>query len=55
LAQKRLDNSLATDVEAGRPLIQLPQHAGREIDIYSLYRLHHRELIREELRNILAS
>ena len=54
LADERFDHSLATDVQLLRGPVQFFQHAGREIDVYSLNRGHHPAVVGEEAGYVFA-
>ena len=54
LPDQRLDDGLTAHVKVLSSLIQFLQHAGREIHIHALNRLHHTALTPEKTGNVLA-
>jgi hypothetical protein len=54
LPDQRLDDRLAAHIKIVRSLIQFRQHAGSDVNVNALNRLHHVALSLEKTRNVLA-
>src|SRR5579863_1335941 len=54
LPQQALDDRLPADVQLSRRFLQLLEHAGGEIDVDALNRVHHPAAVGEKPRDVFA-
>ena len=54
LAEQRLDDCLAADVQLPRRFIKFLKHGQREVDVDSLNRRHHLSRVGEKAGNVLS-